>query len=763
MLERCLGDIAPYVDGIFITFTHKKGEEPFDFSKNFHFTNTHGTRLMFSSFEWCNDFSAARNFSFQQVTKDYDYIMWCDADDRWRGVEKLRATINNNPTIDAFAFWYMYEFDEFKQPIVLHKKTMIIRNDDCATWKGALHEDLMPNRSLEVKLVEGIDRMHFPGENHKQEVSQRNIEISSKEAELNPEDPRNFFNLGNSYIGASRFEDAKVALEKFVALSGSDDERYIAYLRLASTYNALGNIEQTITTLRIAIGLKPEHPDAYHQLGYLFFDNDNVDQAEFYLLQGLIKKPQQHDIIVYNPRDYDYNPLFALSKVYFKKNRPDLALPLLEGCLQVNPQNPRLGELIVEMRAETKRLEDVITAVKGLEGVTDRRKIKRELAKIPADLQSHPMVCSIRNQWFIRETSTGKDITYYCGMTTHVWNPEMAKTKGIGGSEEAVINLAKEWQKAGYNVTVYNNCGVEEMTCDGVVYKPFWQYNYRDKTDYTIIWRHPKLLDYELNGKLFVDLHDVISPGEFNEKRLEKVDKIFVKTKFHRSLLPNVPDEKIAIIPNGMDFELFSQTGIEKNQFLMVNTSSPDRSLDVLPKLFKMVKEEVPEARLKWAYGWEIFDNSFSTNKDMMAWKRDTVRAMEEAGIENMGRLSQKECAKLYLEGNILAYPTEFAEIDCITVKKAQACGCMPITTDFGALDESVKHGVKVHSEKTKDNWNRPYQFSFGLEDEEAQKKWVKSVIRHLKMPIEHREEMMEWAHSFEWPKISAEWLKVIA
>ena len=42
-----------------------------------------------------------------------------------------------------------------------------------------------------------------------------------------------------------------------------------------------------------------------------------------------------------------------------------------------------------------------------------------------------------------------------------------------------------------------------------------------------------------------------------------------------------------------MDFELFNQD-VKKDRYLLVNTSSPDRSMDVMPKLFKMVKEQVP-------------------------------------------------------------------------------------------------------------------------------------------------------------------------
>ena len=210
-----------------------------------------------------------------------------------------------------------------------------------------------------------------------------------------------------------------------------------------------------------------------------------------------------------------------------------------------------------------------------------------------------------------------------------------------------------------------------------------------------------------------------------------------------------------------MNFDLFSQD-VKKDQFLLVNTSSPDRSIDVLPKLFKMVKEQVPEAKCKWAYGFDVFDTVHSDHAVMMKWKDDTIQAMEDAGIENCGRLTQKDCAKLYLEANVLAYPTEFAEIDCITVKKAQGCGALPVTTDFGALEESVQYGAKIHSNKTKDDWCLPNQFSFGLQDEKAQKEWVDAVVKILKTPIEDRQPMKDWTQKFSWDKIAEQWNQIM-
>jgi glycosyltransferase involved in cell wall biosynthesis len=756
LLDRCLTNItqSPVIDGIFITSTYK--DEPN--VKIDEVCEKHGAKV--SYFKWTGDFAEARNFNFSHVPKEYDYIMWCDADDIWQNANKIRAIIEENPTVDAFAFWYYYEFDSYNNPTVVHKKTQIIRNDGCAKWVGKLHEDLNETRALIMKFIEGVQRIHLTNEERVKVAMARNVDISKSEAETNPDDPKVYFNLANSYLGTNQLKLAKETYLKFIASTGSDDEKYLAYQRMSAVEHALDNREKAVEYLLLAIGMFPELPDAYNNIGYLYFGYNQMDKAEKYLLIGLTMKPQYHKMIVYNPRDYDYNPMMALAKVYFNKARPDYALPLLKGCLQIYPKDEHIKELIKNMEIELANLERIIQLVKQMESYPLER-IRKEIDALPLELQSHPAICRVRNQHFIKTESTGKDIAYYCGETQFDWNPDLFKTKGFGGSEEAVVNLSKQWAKLGYNVTVFNSCGLEVMKRDGVTYKPFWHFNPRDKYDHLVLWRTPRLIDHEINAtNIYIDLHDVISAGEFNEKRLAKINKIFVKTKSHRELFPNIPDDKIAIVPNGMDFELFDQD-VRRDPYLLVNTSSPDRSLDVLPELFAEVKKRVPEAKCAWAYGWENFDNAFKNDKDKMEWKAETIRKMNEAGIEDRGRLSQKDCAKLYLEGKIFAYPSEFYEIDCISVKKAQAAGCFPVTTDFAALKESNKYGVAVHSHKTKDTWNRPYQFHFGIEDRATKDEWVNEVVRHLKQGVGNSTTMKTGMKSFDWPIIAKKWTNI--
>lgn len=734
LLDRCLKNMSPFVDGIFITVTHSTGGrlERNGINAVSRTAKKYGATV--SYFGWVNDFAAARNFNFSQVPKEYDYIMWSDADDIWRGMDKLKPTLEKHPHSDAFGFWYLYDWDEFKKPVVVHRKTMIIKNDGAAKWVGALHEDLQPLRQLDVQLIEGIERLHLTDATRAAAAARRNVKIAEKERAANPDDPRSYWNLGNSQFGVADFEDARKTFEEFLKKSDSDAEKYIAHQRLADVYKALGDRDNAVQQLQMCIGLQPRLPDAYLQLAFIYYAFGDLDKAEYYGILGLKMRPQVHSMIVFNPRDYDYNPMMLLAKIYYQRNRPDLMLPLLEGCLKIYPNDKHLQEMVKEGRGEKKMLGKALQKVEALQKIKDKKKLKKAIEALPAELRSHPAIAVIRNTNFVKEESSGRDLVFYCGQTTHQWNPELFRTKGFGGSEEAVVNIARELANIGWNVTVYNNCGHKEMTEDGVTYKPFWLFNYRDKQDVVVLWRWTKPLDADINAtKIIVDLHDVVPEGEFTEKRLQKVSKIFVKTQFHRSLFPNVPDDKIVVIPNGMDTSLFGTAKVKKDPYLIINTSSPDRSMDVLPKLFAEVKKQVPKARLQWAYGWEVFDASHSRDTKQMAWKSETEKAMKDAGVEILGRLTQADVAKLYERASFLAYPTEFAEIDCISVKKAQAAGCYPIATDFGALAESIVWGVKVHSQKTKDSWNRPYQFHFGLEDENAQKEWVDAMVKALK------------------------------
>ena len=113
-----------------------------------------------------------------------------------------------------------------------------------------------------------------------------------------------------------------------------------------------------------------------------------------------------------------------------------------------------------------------------------------------------------RNTEYLKRTSSGRDLVYYCDYTRHQWHPG---TPAIGGSEEAVINLTRELAKFGWDITVYNNCGHKPLVYAGVTYSPFWEFNPWDKQDVVVLWRWPRNIDLDINAdKIFLDMHDAL-------------------------------------------------------------------------------------------------------------------------------------------------------------------------------------------------------------------------------------------------------------
>ncbi len=542
-----------------------------------------------------------------------------------------------------------------------------------------------------------------------------------------------------------------------------------------------------------AIKIKPQYPDAYFGIAETFFAMKKYEESKTFVFDGLSKKPPIYNMIVWNPRDYDYNPMMLLFKIYFQQGKPKEAKDAVLSAQTIYPNSKYLKDLIKILDNAIILNTKIDAVVDNLKKAKDKNEIKNILDNISDDIKYHPKINVIRNTHFIKEQSSGKDIAIFCSFTEEEWDPATAKEKGIGGSEEAVINLSKEWAKAGYKITVFNNCGTKEKLFDVksdsavnspsvdnffVTYRPYAAFNPKDKYDIVIIWRHPMAADYKINaGKLFLDMHDVVPVEDFTPARIKKLDKIFFKSKAQRKLYPMVPENKAVIIPNGIDTSLFDKE-VEKNPYYFLNTSSPDRGLETSIDLFKEILNKVsPEIRKKmkfgWFYGWGGWDSVFTTDDKAQSWKTKVMKKFNElvlAGYAEGGfRLSHGQIAEKYLEAGVFFYPSEFFEIDCVSVKKAQLAGAIPVTTDFGALAETTRYGIIVHSPVKTDNWIRDTsKEDYGVKTEKQKNEVIDGTVKMLSkigsrfsLWENEREKMKDWArreHSKE--KVAQEWLK---
>ena len=96
-------------------------------------------------------------------------------------------------------------------------------------------------------------------------------------------------------------------------------------------------------------------------------------------------------------------------------------------------------------------------------------------------------------------------------------------------------------------------------------------------------------------------------------------------------------------------------------------------------------------------------------------------------------------------ECQVWAYPTEFDEINCITAQKAQSAGCVPVTTDRAALNETNVQGFKIYGHKI---YTSTVQ----------QKEFAKKIIEQLKNPI--KIDTQKAVNDFGWERTCDQWIK---
>ena len=768
--------IAKYVDAIYITITQP--------NKNVEkVAEKYGAII--SHYKWDNNFYKARRFNFSQIPKEFDYYIWTDSDDIWKNPQLLRNVVNQmqDQNADTLILRYLYQFDHFGECVVEHNKTRIIKNDGTITWNNSnLHEDFQTQREIIGMGNLDISVLHLIDEESMRERVDRNIIVSEQMVKEKPKDPRSYWNLGNSYKMAGKLDESINAFLTFASLSNSSEERFIAWMRMSEIYELKGDYSKAIQCGLEAVALRPWYPEPYFQLGYLYFGISEDKKAKEWLEMGLSKEPPTKTSIVWNPRDYDFNPMFALAKVYMAMFYPDLALEMLQECAKIYPKNKFIKESIKNIKPKVDELTQVEEVYKKAKKITDIKEIEKLLDSVPKKLKYHPGLVSLRNQYFTKKESSGKDVVIFCSFTENEWTSDTAKTSGVGGSEEAVIELSKRWIDAGYNVMVYANTpNADEYTIDGVIWKPFMAWNPRDKQDITVIWRHPKPLDFDINSDVvLVDIHDVIPKEEFTMDRIAKVTKFMFKSEIHRKFYPQIPDEKVEVIPHGLDIARFEKkrSKIKKNPYKILNTSSPDRGLPTILDILERVHDKLPDnlkdkLKFRWNYGFKVWDVIFADNQSMMKWKTDVINKLnrlKKKGIveeESGDMISQDDIVDQYLESGLLLYPSEFFEIGFISGIKGALGGAIPFTTDAFAQGEFLKDGVVVKSDVTYDTWTRDIEAGkdYGVEKESQINEFVDKIVEYYKDPSKYddmRNKIIDRVKSeFDWDKTSKSWIKI--
>lgn len=760
-LQRCLESVKGHVDGIFL-FVNYKPPETLENPSGKLMNVISDTLKDFKGHyeylvdEWHDDFAEARNTNFAQVPKEYDWILWLDADDTIDKPKKIRKVCEVSERFDSIYVDYEYDHDEVGNPLTVHMVARLIKNNGSHLWKGAIHETLVEQRSATQGMTKDFQVIHHADEARTQASYDRNITMLEHqiESEQSDPDPRTFYYLASTYMDSGQFDGAIQLFNDYLTMSGWDQERSVAETKLGRIYLAKGDRSEAKKHFMLAIGEDPDSPDPRVELASMELEMSQLRKAQSWL-ESVLKLDVHQTTLERNPMTYTFRTYLLLADVYLGMGGKWLkqAAKYAVKARKFKADDPKIveyTEMIEQIYEDKQELEAAVRRYKGFLDKNQKKKAQHVLDSIPERLADNPVVAKLRQhnnpfKW------PPRSIVIMTGDTAlDAWGPWSLK-EGIGGSEEAIIRLAPKLAKLGYKVVVYAKPGDKTGLYDGVMWRNFWDWNPEDTFDIFVAWRAPFIFEKRIKArKSYLWLHDVMEAGEFGANRLKHIDKVIVLSKYHRSLFPMIPDDKIFLSANGIDpaeFDDADYWNVKRDPHKMVYTSSHVRGLAYLYKIWPEVKAAVPDATLDVYYGRESYDKVHKGNPERMKWMDDMInKANELDGVTDYGKVGQDRIMEAFLGAGIWPYPCPFPEIYCITAIKAQACGAVPVGSNFAALDETIQFGHK-----------QPLA-EFDDADLENYKKELIKWLLYPEKQAEVRPAMMAWARTNSWQSVAEAW-----
>lgn len=298
--------------------------------------------------------------------------------------------------------------------------------------------------------------------------------------------------------------------------------------------------------------------------------------------------------------------------------------------------------------------------------------------------------------------------------------------RGLGGSESAIILMARELVKIGFNVTVYNDC--ESNDCkpgnyDGVDYLPLESLNrFDEECDILIGSRsvapfagdligHSKVQNLPDFSKIFnaskkkiLWMHDTFCDGDNIVEHLVdvgRIDELFTLSDFHTMYISNcdhgkkrnfeVLKNKIFQTRNGIEkhIDWVDVTKKDKNLFVY-NASVTKGMIPLVEQIWPEVKKRIPDAKLTIIGGFYRFKDGLPDEQEIK-WKELSVNldALKQ-DVKFTGVIKQDEIAKILSEASYMIYPAAFPETFGISALESLAYNTPLITNRFGALEETA-------------------------------------------------------------------------
>lgn len=327
VLSRCLESVKDAVDEIIIVdtgSTDKTKRIALDYTEKVY------------DFEWIDDFSAARNYSFSKATMDY--ILWLDADDiiTEENAAQLIGLKENLNNTDAVMMKYNTAFDEDGNPTFSFYRERLIRRTTPHSWEGKVHEVIVYSGTT---IYSDIAINH---KSAKKEYSTRNLDIYEKQL-LSGEkfNSRDKFYFGRELYYHKKYERAIEILTDFLEdPTGWIENKIEACKILSYCRSETENTDKALKALFSSFIYDSPRAEICCDIGNLFMKAEKYSNAIYWFETALNISPKQDSGSFIDLDTYGYLPCIQLCVCYDKLKNHTKAEEYNDKAGSFHPNSP---------------------------------------------------------------------------------------------------------------------------------------------------------------------------------------------------------------------------------------------------------------------------------------------------------------------------------------------------------------------------------------------------------------------------------------
>ena len=631
------------------------------------------------------DFGYNRTLALKEAYGKSDYVLVFDADDSIEGNFVLPDLIHEG---------YMLKFGNSSSS---YDRMCLVKNNIVWKYMGVLHEYITAERDISKCTIQG-DYYIISGR-----TSSRN------------KDPQKYLN------------DAKI-LEKgyYDAIATSDNlsHRYVYYC--ANSYSDAGDRENAIKWYKLTLKSMGWFDERYNSCLKLY---EFTGEQQF-LVESYHHNPRRVEGIYNLVRHYCCENQHSIAmgyynfiKGYYENEYPtdDLSTKLFARTLDYTFYLPYYMIIVCEkMKDYTtglkmynfifNKMNDTLLAgewwIKNLLfnlQFFDYDKLKN-LTIFLTFLIDHNISFDFPYLQKYLPQKNNETILFYTGFADSLWNLTYSKTNALGGSERAVIHLAKEFSKK-YNVTIIGDVLDETINCNGNIISFIHRFKVENQSlhfKYIIVSRYVSfftIFPKFTSDRLFLMAHDThfmnnlsgcnLNPEEIIESNLEKINGCVCLTKWHAEEYQRLyPKLNYSVINNGIELDLFPKK-YNKIKSSFIYTSGSIRGLKRLLELWREITNLFPDAILNIA-SYETFPkNNF--DKELL----ETINSFDN--VYHLGKLNQMKLYSLMDRSEFWLYPCSFRETSCITAMEMMMSEVICLYYPIAGLTDTMNgYGIQI-------------------------------------------------------------------